>query len=75
MSIAYLRASAPKSTICSREDGAKAARRFGEPRVYVIGELLVIGMDGVIAQKRQIDPERIVVDNPVLECRAKAGSG
>jgi len=27
----------------SREDGAKAVRRFGEPRIYVIGKLLVIG--------------------------------
>jgi hypothetical protein len=45
----------------SREDGAKAVRRFGEPRIYVIGKLLMIGMDGVIAQNRQIDPERIVV--------------
>jgi hypothetical protein len=28
----------------------------------------------VIAQYGQIDPERIVLDNPILECRAKAGS-
>jgi hypothetical protein len=59
----------------SREDGAKAVRRFGEPGIYVIGKLLVIGMDDVIAQNRQIDPERIVVDNPVPECRAKTGPG
>jgi hypothetical protein len=32
-------------------------------------------MDRVIAQNRQIDPERIVVDGPVSECRAKACPG
>ena len=59
----------------SGEDGAKAARRFGEPRVHVIGKLLVVGMNGVIAQNRQIDPKWIVVDDPVPECRAKTGPG
>ena len=29
-------------------------------------------MDRVIAQNGQIDPERVVVDDPVPECRAKA---
>ena len=39
------------------EHGAKAARRLGKPRVDVIRQVLVIGMDRVIAQNRQIDPE------------------
>jgi hypothetical protein len=57
------------------EDTAKAARRLGEPRVHVIGQLLVVGMDRVIAQNCQIDPERIVVDDPVSEYRAKTCPG
>src|SRR6516162_880189 len=49
-----------------------AQRLLGEPRVDIIRQVLVIGMDRVIAQNRQIDPERIVVDDPMPECRAKA---
>ena len=59
----------------SVEDDAKAARRFGEPRIDVFGKLFVVGVDGVIAQNRQIDPEWIVVDDPVPECRPKTSPG
>jgi hypothetical protein len=34
---------------CGRKKGAKAVRRFGESRIYVIGRLLIVGMDGVVA--------------------------
>lgn len=57
------------------EDGAKAERRFGKPRINVIGKLLVVGMDRIVAQNRQVDPKRIVVDNAVPECRAKTCPG
>jgi hypothetical protein len=31
------------------ENGAEAVRRFGELRIYVIGQVLIVGMDGVVA--------------------------
>jgi hypothetical protein len=57
------------------KNGAKAVCRFGEPRIYVIGRLLIVGMDGVVAQNRQTDPERIIVDNPCLNVERKQVRG
>jgi hypothetical protein len=54
------------------EHSAETARRLGESRVDMIRQVLVVRMDRVIAQNGQIDPEWVVVDDPVPECRAKA---
>jgi hypothetical protein len=56
------------------QDRAKPARHFSQSAIHVVSQLLVIGMHRVIAQYGQIDPERIVLDNTILERRAKAGS-
>src|SRR5438132_9424371 len=59
----------------SGEDGAKAAGRLGEPRVDIVGRLLVIGVDRIISQNRDIDPEWVVVDHTVPECRTETRPG
>ena len=55
----------------SDEHGAETAGRLGEPRIHIVGELFVIGVDRIISQNRDIDPERIVIDNTMSQCGAK----
>jgi hypothetical protein len=38
--------------------------------VDVVGQCLVVGVDGIVPEFRLVDSERIIVDDPVTERRA-----
>lgn len=51
---------------------AEARERIRQALVHIVGERLVVGMDRIVAQLRDVEPERVILDDALFERLAEA---